>query len=456
MKKYEVNKLENKMFVNQYLMREEDTLLATKLKKDASIENLSMLIKKRLNCYVLASEGDEVFVFNKELGIYKSGNQILERIIAYILEEKEMKWSSKKSNEIIRKLSIDVDIVERNSTNKVGFAFRNKTILTEGSKVEVVDHSPDYYLTQCSPVTYDSEATCPSITNFLNQIQGDKTTIENMIQWLGYQLTSNAKPQNLVFATGCGSNGKSVWWALMAALLGEVNVSNSTLENISSRFGKQILLGKKANISFESDSAKFSSGILKELSSGDSVNIDRKNKTEISQVLTTKLTFVTNQLPILTDLTHGWERRVMIIPFNVTFTKEQQDRDLLDKLKVELSGLLNLAIAGLDKLIQNEYKFIESEEMKKQKEQYFKQGNPVRGFVEKFLEQDNKGRCYKNDILAAYEEFLEENGIAPSHTKAKFWGDFATNMMEIHKILDGICYSRDKNGYFLKGFKLKK
>ena len=59
-----------------------------------------------------------------------------------------------------------------------------------------------------------------------------------------------------------------------------------------------------------------------------------------------KIFLATNSLPQINNTDHGIWRRIHAIPFNRTFSAEEQDKDLGVKLTAELPGILNWAIQG--------------------------------------------------------------------------------------------------------------
>ena len=59
-----------------------------------------------------------------------------------------------------------------------------------------------------------------------------------------------------------------------------------------------------------------------------------------------KILLATNSLPSINNTNHGIWHRIQAIPFNRTFTAEEQDKDLRSKLTKELSSILNWAIQG--------------------------------------------------------------------------------------------------------------
>jgi len=61
---------------------------------------------------------------------------------------------------------------------------------------------------------------------------------------------------------------------------------------------------------------------------------------------THKLVLCTNHKPTVRGTDHAIWRRLRLVPFTVTFSEEQQDKDLLEKLRAELPGILNWCLVG--------------------------------------------------------------------------------------------------------------
>src|SRR5690625_3437160 len=100
------------------------------------------------------------------------------------------------------------------------------------------------------------------------------------------------------------------------------------------------------NIAIESDVDVCTSGQFKTLTGCEDIYINRKNKIYITTKIPTKLVFLMNELPLLSDDSYGFERRLLILPFDKTFTESEQDKDLPKKLSNELEGILNWSSEG--------------------------------------------------------------------------------------------------------------
>lgn len=87
---------------------------------------------------------------------------------------------------------------------------------------------------------------------------------------------------------------------------------------------------------------------VKDLTGGDTITGRAPHATAaITFYPTHKLVMAGNYVPIVTDDGQGFWRRVVLINFNQRFSEESKDPQLLDKLKRESSGILNLLLAGL-------------------------------------------------------------------------------------------------------------
>src|SRR5699024_6334000 len=122
-------------------------------------------------------------------------------------------------------------------------------------------------------------------------------------------------------------------------------------------------IGKKLNLATASDVDAFKTSKLKAITAGEDVAINRKNKIEITTKLPTKIVFLMNELPLLSDDSFGFERRLLVLPMDRIFLPHEQEKDLSKKLENELEGILNWSIAGLRQLITNNYTFKESNSM---------------------------------------------------------------------------------------------
>ena len=217
--------------------------------------------------------------------------------------------------------------------------------------------SPDILVTKRTNMRFDPDAECPGFECFLNQILPNQLEREFVIRWLGYLLSGLVTLQFFLFLFGSGSNGKSVLVELMYWLLGDyaqkINTemlmkqyrsSQSASPDLVSLAGRRLIYCNETTEGKRLDDAR-----VKELTGGDTITGRVPYAIQaVSFRPTHKLVMVGNHAPIIQDDSYGMWRRIKLIPFTQKFKEGDPgfDPDLLDKLKAENAGILNLLLAG--------------------------------------------------------------------------------------------------------------
>ena len=371
---------------------------------------------------------ETLLVYNKYKGYWADGTHSLNRLIIEIAHsvggDIKDTWNSNLERSIMDILKRKATLIESANFNNGYFPLGNYTLNSSTGGVE--KHSASNLSTFGSPVNYNKDAECPIFKNFLAETFDDDSTIKFVQEWFGYTLSTSHKANALLIGIGTGANGKSTLFEVLAQLVGIENVSSAPLSNFNRDFGLEPLIGMKMNLATESDTDGFKTGKLKALTSGEKIAINRKNLREISQVLPVKLTFLVNALPIVTDSSFGYVRRLIILPFDNTYPPEKQDKDLPKKLSKELEGVLIWSLEGLDRLIKNYYQFTISKSMKEAKDQYFGVGNPVEKFIKDCIISSPSKVMESKEIFNAYCFWMSEKGYPFKGTDNTqvFWREF--------------------------------
>lgn len=369
-----------------------------------------------------------LLVYNKDKGYWEDGTIPLNRLIIELAHyagggDKDS-WNSHLEKTVMDILMRKTVLTDPTRFNQKFFPLKNRTL--DAYTGEMVAHSPQHLATFGSPVEYLPHSKCLVFQNFLVEIFEDNETILFIQEWFGYVLSGSHKANALLIGVGSGANGKSTLFDVLAQLVGWGNVSSVPLSNFNSDFGLEPLIGRKLNLATESDTESFKTGKLKALTAGEAISINRKNKQEITIALPTKLVFLVNELPMLSDSSRGFERRLVILPFNKTFPPNKQDKDLPKKLSAELEGILNWALEGLQRLIANNYRFTHSTSMKDAKEAYFGVGNPVERFVKDFVVPKPGYILESKEVLHAYRTWMMMKKYPYKGTDSAqvFWNEF--------------------------------
>lgn len=282
----------------------------------------------------------------------------------------------------------------------------------------VVPLSKNLFSTYILPYEFEPLSGCKTFIEFINQILNEDE-IRIVQEWFGYNLIPVNFSNKLMIFYGSGANGKSVLLLILKLLLGEENVSCIPLQSFlpESRFGLAATEGKLANIAEEIDEQiNAASGLLKQFTGGDAVPVERKFKEGFLIRPTARLTFATNSLPRFKDESDGLFRRMLILPFTRQFLDEKkQDKRLIDKNfwidSGELSGILNWALIGLERLIANNWKFSEASSVKDILDEYKVSINPIKQFLKDYVEYAPNNEIHVAELYEKYVSHCKTYGI---------------------------------------------
>jgi putative DNA primase/helicase len=229
---------------------------------------------------------------------------------------------------------------------------RNCTIDME--KWEVSDHDREQLLTRRLNFDFDMKAKCPTWERFIKRIMGDDMELVTYLQRaVGYTLTGDTSEQCMFFMYGGGKNGKSTFVEVLMTLMKEYTVktpSDTLMQKDRGSVSNDIarLAGKRLVVASETDEGqRLSESALKDLTGGDKITARYLHHEFFEFWPSFKLWMFGNHKPLVRGTDAGIWRRIRLIPFTVTITKEEQDSHLREKLEGELPGILNWALLGL-------------------------------------------------------------------------------------------------------------
>lgn len=227
-------------------------------------------------------------------------------------------------------------------------------LLILNEKVEFIKGKPEFMISKSTRINYDKDEVCPLWEQSILEIfSNDEELVRYFQRCVGYTLTGQTNEQKFFLLYGTGANGKSVIFEILRELLGDyaINTRFDTFERKHNKQSNEIarLHNYRLVTANESgDTKKLDSELLKEVTGGDRVTGRFLYKESFDFSPQFKLWLASNSLPTVTDLSLGFWRRLQIIPLLEKFIGEKADLHLVDKLKSELSGILNWAINGFE------------------------------------------------------------------------------------------------------------
>jgi len=303
--------------------------------------------------------------------------------------------------------------VERKEFNREKWILNLQNGLYDIRTGTLSPHTPEFLSTIRIPVTYDPTADCPRVKQFFSEVHS-RDDIPVVEELFGYSLTPDYSIQRAFLFIGDGANGKSTELELLKHFLGKDNCANISLQAIEShRFAVASLFGKLANIYADIPSTSMRHvGLFKMLTGGDTIGAEKKFKDAFSFVNHARLIFSTNKPPKVNEDSLAFWRRWIILDFPNKFEGPQADTRVLQKLttKEELSGLLNVALQGLKRLLsQHSYSYQPSPD--EVATRYLKAADSVYAFVEDICEVDSDAWVSKDDLYDAFCAYCRDENI---------------------------------------------
>jgi putative DNA primase/helicase len=221
------------------------------------------------------------------------------------------------------------------------------------------EHTPDYLSTVQIPVAYDPQAECPTWDRFLQEVLPINGGDEYLKQIMGICLTPFTGLQKCIVLVGEGSNGKSTFLKALTTLIGERNVSNIELAKLTNpleRFSRAGLVGKLLNIFGDMEKGNIEhTSRIKPLTGEDRIEIESKHKNSYFYTPYCKLVFSCKEPVTSDDISVGFKRRFINIPFVQSFTRKGGFSDTLNEQLAspgELSGILYKVLQTISRTIE--------------------------------------------------------------------------------------------------------
>ena len=124
---------------------------------------------------------------------------------------------------------------------------------------------------------------------------------------------------------------------------------------------------------------------------------------------------------------------------------EKRDAGLLEKFRQEADGIFLFAVEGLRRLINNHYKFSETETNREELQRYREESDSILSFVKECCELNVLYSTYSTDAFNAYKVYCDEWGLKPCSQK-KFVQNIITAFPEVTRGRDSMGGVRTLDG----------
>jgi len=285
--------------------------------------------------------------------------------------------------------------------------------------LERLPHTPDIPFMNKCPVRYVDGAECPEFLNFIDQSL-EKKYHDALWEWFGYNLWPNSCAQKAMLFHGPKRTGKGTTIRVLEAMIGKNNCSHVSLQELATnKFKIANLFGKMANTYGDLPKAMvIETGQFKNLTGEDTIEGEQKFKNPFNFYNKAKMTYSANDVPMLKEADDAFYGRWLILPY-VNSCYGREDTSLTRRLTSpeELSGVLNMALEGLDRLKANGWHFSHT---LSGSEVYERMSNPIVAFLQDGYQASDISRISKTDLARDYGEWAKKNRMPPMSSMIEF------------------------------------
>lgn len=406
--------------LNQYVLREplsseelEVVLRDEAFQKPVFFRETTFLFDKFAQ-WMVANE--HVVKINEQLHIYQDG--IYEHGYRYIEQrmiEQIPNLKKTQRREVLDYMELIAKDLSQSDARYIAFANGVYDLVED----KLIPYSPDLVLTNRIPWNYVPDAYNELTEHTMSRLAcGDPAIIALLEECIGYCFFRQNELGKAFILTGDKSNGKSTFLDVLHHILGDSNISALDLKELGDRFSTSMMFGKLANIG-DDIGDDFLQGsqvaIFKKIVTGNRIKAERKGMDPFEFNPYIKLLFSANDIPRMKDKTGAVLRRLVIIPFDATFTDQDPDFDPHIKYKLiaqdSIEYLIRVGIEGLKRVITKN-RFTHSDKVDNEIKEYEEENNPIAAFIqdqgEGGIENELTGDVYKR-----YQVFCADNALTP-------------------------------------------
>lgn len=212
---------------------------------------------------------------------------------------------------------------------------------------ELENHDANYFSTYQLLVSWNPNATCPTIDAWLEE-SIDGSIHDLLWQVVGVAWHPGMGFQKIILLLGDGYNGKGTFLRLcQAALPRSATCSVDPKLLADNRFASAEMFGKTANIVGDiSREVLYDTSQIKKITGDDYIYAERKMGHPFEFLSECTNLWAGNSLPVSIDESLGWKRRWFIIEFT-RMIKGKPNPELEPRMHLELEGALVKAVNGL-------------------------------------------------------------------------------------------------------------
>jgi putative DNA primase/helicase len=314
--------------------------------------------------------------------------------------------------------------------------------------MQLAPHNPGHNITKVCRGAWHPELGETRWAKFTAEILPDTEIRSFMQRLMGSALPGRVRDHVLPILTGTGSNGKSTFIEAAMHALGDYALQADPSLLMASYHdahptGQASLQSRRLAVCMETaHGRRLDAPTAKQLTGGDTITARYMRKDFFSFEPSHTIVMITNHKPVVDGSDDALWRRLVVVPFEQTFTEDTAEPDLKALLETEPDAVLSWMIQGW--AAYTEKGLLIPNAVRAATEAYKADSDAVGRFCEERLYFTQFGTVPSSQLFAEWQKWCAANGEDPATQKA-FSEELARRGHE---------KTRTGRGYVWKGFTL--
>lgn len=326
---------------------------------------------------------------------------------------------------------------------------------------EFMPHKPEFMISKIAGVEYRPEVKRDDFPVFVNQVmQGDEEKVRFLQTFTGYQISGRPVEECFLILYGATTrNGKGTFCETIMRMFGDYGASirpeSLAVKKNKDGSGASDDIARLAGVRFLNCSEppkgmRLDEALVKSLTGGDKITARHLFERFFEFYPQFSIMMNVNFLPLITDTTLFSSGRVMVLPFERHFEKDEQDSGLKARLSEpeNLSAVLNWVLEG--------YRRYKAEGLQRPESvinataEYSEDSDKVKRFFIDEMEEDSGSVISGNDVYERYVEWCKGSGLFADGKQNFFQMLRGRNLIEPSGTINGVTVRNVVKGYRLQ------
>ena len=368
---------------------------------------------------------------------------------AFVMKRRDMKYIISALQAAKPMLEIKVSDLDKDEflLNTPGVTYDLRKGMAGGRAPQASDHITKQ--TSVSPGDMGKQIWIDALNTFFHN---NRKLIDYVQQIVGLAAIGKVYLEAIIIAYGGGCNGKSTFWNSISRVLGSYSgsISADTLtvgcrRNVKPEMAE--LKGRRLIIASElEEGMRLNTSIVKQLSSTDEIEAEKKYKDPFRFEPSHTLVLYTNHLPRVGANDDGTWRRLVVIPFNARIEGRGDIKNYADYLVMNAGPyIMRWIIEGAKKAIDADFHFTVPDCVKCAIEAYRENNDWLSSFLEDCCEVDKSHHQKSGEFYQEYRAYCVRNG------------EYIRSTTDFYSALEAAGFERKKAkaGSFIYGVRIK-